>query len=744
MKTTIITPILMFFCLQLMAIHPDLQLANSQFDRLAYSQAIETYKKYLDKHDQVEAWIKLAECYNKLNDYDNLNNTLLKIVLREDLEDATCYLKYALVLQIKDKHNDAIEWFEKYLESYPEDQRAINQLESCRNPYNNTPPYRYEIENMPFNTEYFEYAPNFLNNTLLYISTEPVENTSDKTYNWTNGSYSDLRQYEQDDTEVMILFNEIKKLNTDYNDGPFTVDPLTKQVYYTRNNYSPSKVFNKRGFDEDRNMNLKIYVAEQKKGVIGEVSDFEHNFEDYNTGHPTISPDGKYMVFVCDVPGENIGGRDLYFCSRIEGLKWSPPTLLTSEINTEGDELFPHFHEDGTLYLSSDGLGSIGGLDIFHAEIDFEENKLIKLERMPYPLNTTYDDFGLIFKDEFNGYFASDRADGKGSDDIYSFNNNTILLKGIVVNDDNNRPIPGSQIKIGNKKITLLEGNTDGEARFETTVLRNEVYHLFADEDLFLSDTEEVSTVGKTDNKTIHVKLRLTPIKYTIKVVDAKTKKPVQGAVVNIKLDCNQTEKSLITLPDGTYELPVAVNCQYHFKAKAEGYLAKNKDWKSPKEDKNAKAEVIIEIEEISFEPIVLRSIYYDFDKSNLRLNESAEDLEKVYNFLIDNPELTVQINSHTDARGSFEYNEALSQRRAQSVVNYLVSRNIPIDRLVVKGYGERALINQCSNGVKCSEAEHQLNRRTEFQVINADGSTKIASDSRTDITINPCTDCPF
>lgn len=213
-------------------------------------------------------------------------------------------------------------------------------------------------------------------------------------------------------------------------------------------------------------------------------------------------------------------------------------------------------------------------------------------------------------------------------------------------------------------------------------------------------------------------------------------------AVVDVNYTCQNIEDQFYTNIKGTHALAVYKSCKLQFKAKATGYLANRMEWTSTEEDKNET--VVILLEKISDAPIVLRNIYYDFDKSNLRLNESYEDLEKLYTFVTDNPELTIQINSHTDARASHAYNEKLSQRRAQSVVDFLLARNIPKERLVAVGFGERVLVNHCADNVKCTEVEHQLNRRTEFQVINADGSTKIKSDSRTDISIDPCLDCPF
>ncbi len=744
MNKFITTLVICFTSLSLIAGNINLETADDFYTRLAFSKAATFYTKYLKKNDDVNVWIKLADCYDKTNDYENLSATLGKIVKREDLTNDLVFLDYALVLQILEKPDEASIYYEKYLDNHASDSRAKNQLKVCMEAIKDESE-RFHIANMEFNTESFEYAPNFLNDAFVYTSTSSDGNTSIKEHNWTDASYSDLKQYDLDTLKVFILFNEMEKLNTKFDDGPFVVDPIDHSVYYTRNNYDLTKPFGKKNFGFDDNMNLKIYVAEHRLGNIEEAVEFEHNFPEYNTGHPAISPDGKFLVFTCDVPNskkDTTTERNLYYSQRDDSTGWSKPKLLTSDINTEGDELFPYFHKDGSLYFASNGLGSYGGLDIYKADINFESNSLEKLEHLPYPINSTYDDFGIVFKNKTDGYFTSDRPEGKGHDDIYSFVDNTILLRGLIVNIENDEILPGSQITIGDQKLTILDSPTDSEARFETRVYKNKTYDLLADEDYFYETAKEVSTHHHKGNKPIEVVLKLQPIKYNVKVLDAVTKEPISNATVNIDFGCDQTSESVTTRSRGMHQLPVYKACEYKFKAKAQGYLLERLDWTSSNEDKDET--VIIYLNEISFDPIVLKNIYYDFDESYLRLNESSEDLEKVYNFLRDNPELTVQINSHTDARGSHPYNEGLSQRRAQSVVNYLINRNIPISRLKAVGYGERLLVNHCSDGVRCSETDHQLNRRTEFQVINVDGSTKIKSDARNDITIDPCKGCPF
>jgi outer membrane protein OmpA-like peptidoglycan-associated protein len=129
-----------------------------------------------------------------------------------------------------------------------------------------------------------------------------------------------------------------------------------------------------------------------------------------------------------------------------------------------------------------------------------------------------------------------------------------------------------------------------------------------------------------------------------------------------------------------------------------------------------------VELERIFPEKeIVIQNIYYDYDKASLR-EESLPVLDKLVSFFEENNDLTIEIGSHTDSRGSDSYNKDLSQRRAQSVVDYLISKGVTAEQLSAKGYGETKLINACKNGVQCSEEEHQENRRTTFRVISSSG----------------------
>ena len=219
---------------------------------------------------------------------------------------------------------------------------------------------------------------------------------------------------------------------------------------------------------------------------------------------------------------------------------------------------------------------------------------------------------------------------------------------------------------------------------------------------------------------------------------------------VLLSSQCEGWTKALVTDDSGKICLVVRCDCDYIVVANAEGFLPGSvtviKDDGECVVDKRCgvnpkQVEVILDPIPSDSSSIELKDIYYDFDKWFIR-QESERELNKVLGFLQENPTAIVEIASHTDARAPFDYNIRLSQRRAQSVVDWLIGKGINKNRLKPKGYGETKPRNGCTDDVACTEYEHQRNRRTEFRVIS--GSVNIKSLERFDMQVDPCKVCPF
>lgn len=354
--------------------------------------------------------------------------------------------------------------------------------------------------------------------------------------------------------------------------------------------------------------------------------------------------------------------------------------------------------------------------------------------------------------DETKLYFASDRPGGFGESDLYVA---TIAADGTI----------GSPVNLG------PEINTSGKETFPFVSKNNELYfssdghfglggmdvfyvkiegekygnllnvgapiNTYADDFAFGIDQEtkrgfissnRTQTEGSFVYDNIYSFIEIEPIMDVYKanitgyVSDKQDSKPLTGAEIIIKDIDGETFAELITDENGYYEVETNKFMTYSITAKKEGY---DTDRKLSKANLNTQQidfqlqsnKVAITTGMDLAKVLNIPMIYFDFDKSNIRLDAQVE-LQKVIAVLNEYPQLKLNIRSHTDSRGNDAYNKALSQRRAASTFNYLISNGIESNRLKSEGLGETELVNNCSNGVSCSEAEHQKNRRSEFIVM--------------------------
>ena len=381
-------------------------------------------------------------------------------------------------------------------------------------------------------------------------------------------------------------------------------------------------------------------------------------------GSPSFSADERTLYFSSNRRGGK-GGVDLYRVPIDNSGRFGRPINLGSTINTPGDELFPYVSANGKLYFSSDGHPSIGGLDLFVASRN--ENEII-VEHLGVPINSIGDDFAISFSDSTQGYISSNRPGGKGDDDIYFFK------------------------------------STGSEDRWWTT-----------------APPPVIDTVNK----------KIVNYFVQVKVVDPSGN-PIDSVKINVRKN-GQTLSNEKTNKKGFIELiDMAENDELVFKCDKEDFITVRSSFSMEgktipesllkKEMTDTTFQVIITMDrpEIGKEISKLyeiNSIYYDLDKADIR-TDAAEELDKIVQFLTDNTQMNLELGAHTDARASTGYNLKLSQRRAESAVNYIIRRGIAKDRIKPKGYGEGQLINECSDGVECPEEMHQQNRRTEFKII--------------------------
>lgn len=728
--------------------------AEKLYNALAYHEAIPLYESYLQKHDSARAMAHLGDCYRLTSRYDKAEYWYSKAVSKGDVEPKY-KLYYAQMLQVNGKYEEAARWYAKYSAEVPEDRRSTNEMKACSD-YGQflLSRDRYTVKNLSFNSGGYDFSSASYDGGLIFSSSRDSAKAISREHTWTGTEFFDMWYVKGDKTS----FGKPQRLKGDaatkYHEGAVSFTGDSKKVYYTRNNYFNNKVKT----SSDKIVKLKIYESDVDGRTWKNDKSFAFNNDEYSVGHPALTPDGNTMYFVSDMPG-GYGSTDIYVTKK-EGETWSTPKNVGPDINTEGREMFPYVDKDGELYFSSDAHGGLGGLDIFRVKPNVKTGKWGKIRNIGAPINSSYDDFGLHYgNDRSYGYFTSDRPDGQGLDDIYTFTDDGIYLEGIVVDAETGEPICKSSVLMKAKADGSERGSTttecDGE--FEFNVLRNTDYTFVGSAEGYnTNDKVTATTKGVGPGGKVFVKIPLTKKKdYAMQVTvfgkTPKGKEPLPNAKILLSSQCEGWTKAFTTDENGKICEVVRCDCDYIVVANATGYLPGStsvikddgecvidrKCGVNPKE-----VEVVLDrLPKDDYGPIELKDIYYDFDKWYIR-QESERELTKLLGFLQENPDAVVEIGSHTDARAPFDYNIKLSQRRAQSVVDWLIARGISKSRLKPKGYGETQPRNNCTDGVACSEYEHQRNRRTEFRIIG--GNIDLKSLERFDMQVDPCKVCPF
>ena len=612
-----------------------LKEGNRLFNGLAYSDAIEEYHKALSRKNYAEARINLAESYRLTNNIQKAEEFYNQVVqLKECLPEHK--LKYAQLLMRNGKYSEAQAWLDTYLLEKPKDNSALVLRQSCDSIASlKKDSSLYQVSSSGLTQGQTNFSPRYYKDGIMFVSDRSEgKKINEQIYGWTGRPYLDMYFAKRDKDGNLGTPEAIKSaINGVYHDGPCTFNG-DSIMYFTRNNYRNKKAL--KG-DEDI-VNLKIYKSIQKDDVWKHVDDFPYNSDNYSTGHPTLSKDGNTMYFISDRPG-GFGKADLYYVKMEDGA-WGTPVNMGASVNTPYNEMFPTIYHDTILYFSSEGHHNMGGLDIFYTIK--QKDVWSEATNMKYPINSSYDDFGVILNDSATeGYFSSNRNTGNTMEDnIYTFSKLFFTLQGIAVEKASQKPLKGVLVELTNESTKQkVRSITGDDGKFMFILEQHSDYSVFGSKDGYYTNTEKATTKGKIRSENMYVKLKL----------------ELEQIIIN--------------------------------------------------------------------KPIVLENIYYDLDKSDIR-PDAAVGLDKLVKIMTDNPDIKVELGSHTDSRAKDPYNMRLSQRRAESAVNYIISRGISKDRITAKGYGESMLVNRCKNDVKCSEAEHQQNRRTEFKVTGFVSST--------------------
>lgn len=508
---------------------------------------------------------------------------------------------------------------------------------------------RFEIDNLPINSEYSEFSPSFFNDKLVFASNRPISSSIRRLHEWNNQPYLNL--YSVDLSDSLEIESEPKifseELNSKFHESSAVFSSDGKTVYFTRNNFSSKKL--NRG--EDGVSYLKLFKSEiNSDKTWSEPVELPFNSDNYSVAHPALSKDDKLLYFSSDMEGTK-GMSDIFRVQILNDNKYGEPENLGDLINTGGRESFPYISDDNLLYFSSDGHLGLGGLDVFVAAIKPDGN-LGEVFNLGRPINSNKDDFSFVIDSQFQkGFFSSNRSEGDISDNIYEVKQLEKLmttcfqiLKGRILTTNGSEALSDAKVDLFDEDLNLLKStqtNTEGFYEFEVDC-----------------DTRYVVRVSKDGFASIEELVKTNSDFGTENALD---------------FDAQKGDELGIT-----------------------------------KADKGDDLSQLLQLD----------PIYFDIDKFQIRPDAEVE-LQKIIAVLRSYSDMRIDVRSHTDSRAGDAYNKILSDKRATSTQDYIIGAGINNNRISGRGYGETQLVNNCSNGVKCSEQEHALNRRSEFIILN-------------------------
>lgn len=542
------------------------------------------------------------------------------------------------------------------------------------------------------NTANLEFSPAFYGDKIAFVHAEAgKKKKADKEINepFFDLVFADISS----DTKLINRREFTGKINSDFHEGPLYWDNHAQKLYFTRAGIEKKRV---RGIDRDTSVR-KIMIAAMNSSTPA-ISEFSLNSKYYSVCHPTLSADGRTMIFASDKSG-GYGGMDLY-AAFFDGVKWTGMINLGPMVNTEANEVFPVLWKDSTLMFSSDRNGGFGGLDLYASRLD--GGLWSAPDHSDAPLNTAYDDFSLIIHDDGKtGYFSSNRPGGKGKDDIYSWKTTQSLFKPnteekwvetaiIVMDKFSFSPVEGADVQFT-------------ELNFVGTELELEKY-----------DTDVIKSSGSGN-----LILKISP-KQSAEMKEIQTDESGK-----CKIQLKQNHRYLITVQSEEHE---AYTLIFDYKVYGDNLNIILEPLQNDTSDETEEDDddVIISTssdKQVSSIPteigsrIVFDQIFYAYNSADIQQG-AAFELDQLAEIMELNPGMIIRLESHTDSRGNDAYNKLLSVRRAESAKAYLMSKGISHDRIETAGMGESFIRNQCKDGVICSEKEHRFNRRTEVIII--------------------------
>ncbi|MCB0663228.1 MAG: OmpA family protein [Saprospiraceae bacterium] len=697
------------------------------------------YMEFAEKHKAEKDWsantmYQLARSYQLNADYSDAAYWYKRALEINETDEGL--LEYAKVLQSLGDCENAVSWFKKYASKNQLNTEASEtfamQCGTIRN-HDDFGKVSFELVG-GLNSDAIDFSPIPVDGGMIFTSNRDAGGPIQHTDFWTNNDFTDLYFSKKSDYNLfekpVLLDGDV---NSKFHNGAASINAKQNQMFITVN-------FEKGVGKKDRHL-LKIVEAYQHDGKWKVTNEFAFNNKGYSTFHPTLSADGQLLVFVSDKNGGS-GAADLYVSQKVDG-NWSDPVNLGQEINTNGNELFPFLDAKGRLFFSSDGRMGKGGLDVFVCEKIGDASWGLP-QNLGDAFNSFKDDFGIyVYPDGKSGYVSSNRSGGLGKDDIYFWKSETPEEEIEPADYANVRVIDAATgLPLGGAKVEWVQTTpeqaivgegywvADKEGYVQVPVEAGSNFIFTAKKEGFNPERREVSGENLLATTTEIPLSKLTTVMINGIVMEEKTGDYKGGFGFEIINECSGSKSVFSTDDYGNFNLEAGCGCKYTVRSLDPNATFIEKTFIADC-NKN-KIQLLVDVKVpapkspySNGEIITLKNLYYDFDKWNIR-PDAAKELDNVVEIMKSHPGMEVELASHTDSRGNDVYNLSLSQKRAESAVNYIISKGIQSYRISAKGYGESQLVNECVNGANCDENEHQANRRTEIKIISLDENIKI------------------
>jgi outer membrane protein OmpA-like peptidoglycan-associated protein len=701
--------------------------AKNAFSAFNYSKAINKYE-YADKKD-IQAERNLAKSYAMTGNLTKAEEHYAKAAGMPE-KNADDVYNYAQALMNNGKYDEAKAQLTTFVSMAPNDIRA-QQLKNAGDFVSKIKASKdnFTIKNLAINGDQQDFGTSYYKNQLVLASSRRKGSIISRRWNGNKLPFLDMYVVDRDaNTQELSKLSRFKQ-NKKHHEGPASFSSDGSFMAFTRNDYKSKS--------NDGVVTLELCTSELKAGKWSDPKVVPFNNKDYSFGHPSLTPDGKTMYFASDMPGGK-GGVDIYRVER-NGDSWGTPENLKA-INTEGNEMFPFYHKDGILFFSSNGLPGLGGLDVFAVKL---RNGIPtgNAQNAGYPLNDSKDDFALIVdENQKTGYFSSNRQGGKGDDDIYSVTMAKPFKFGKLIKgqtkDKTGAIVADAKVdlKDGNGNV-INTANSDANGNYEFFVDEEKTYALLGTKTKYYDGSNTANTAVPEDVIYSDVTLEKDPglSLYTL-VTDKASGQALDGVKIKYINKATGKEEDVTTPASGDHLIPLTTNrigdnLAYEIRLEKQGYLPKTVNYnqlidREGRYDIHKTLDISLEKPQVGGDLaklININPIYFDLGKYNIR-KDAAIELDKIVKVMTDYPTMVVELGSHTDCRSSMASNMKLSDNRAKASAAYIKQRIQNPERIYGKGYGETKLLNGCAcEGAvksKCSEEEHQKNRRTEFVIM--------------------------